>query len=146
MLLSVRFGWVFPDESVKMCAGHSPSHLMDILLQLTALAKDNVPHILPLIRWGASHSDSIKVIRIKVGCRVSNVMNLNFACSLTTNITSHSMENLAFHSFTQTKDNNTTNSHYLPCTFLFKRLGECTFWTNHYSIQTVLACVMKHWI
>ena len=28
------------------------------------------------------------------------------------------------------KDDHTTNSHYLPYTFLVKRLGECTFLTD----------------
>ena len=32
-------------------------------------------------------------------------------CSLTRNLTSHSMKNLAFHSFTRLKDDHTTNSH-----------------------------------
>ena len=31
--------------------------------------------------------------------------------------------------YTQMKDQYTTNFHCLTCTFLFKRLGECTFWT-----------------
>ena len=49
----------------------------------------------------------------------------NFPCSpVTRNITSHSMKNLAFHS---SKDDFTTNPHYVTCTFLFKRLGECTY-------------------
>ena len=39
------------------------------------------------------------------------------------------MENLAFHSFTQMKGDYTTNSHHLPYTLLFKRLGECPFLT-----------------
>ena len=52
-----------------------------------------------------------------------------FPCSLTSSITSHSMENLAFHSFTQMQDYYTSNSHYLTYTLLFKRLWECTFWT-----------------
>ena len=36
-----------------------------------------------------------------------------FPCSLTRNITSHSMENFALHRNTQMKDDYTTNSHYL---------------------------------
>ena len=37
------------------------------------------------------------------------------------------MENLAFHSLTQMKDDYTTNSYYITCTFLFKMLRECNF-------------------
>ena len=44
----------------------------------------------------------------------------NFPCGLTRNITSHSGENLAFHS----QDDYTTNSHYLTHTLLSKRSGE----------------------
>ena len=53
----------------------------------------------------------------------------NFPCSFTRNITSHSMENFAFHRLLRLKDYYATNSHYLTHTLLFKRLGECTFWT-----------------
>ena len=42
----------------------------------------------------------------------------NFPCR-TRNLTSHSMENLTFHSLTQMKDDYTTNSHYLTNPFLF---------------------------
>ena len=51
----------------------------------------------------------------------------NFPCSLIrTNITSHSMKNLAFHSLLrQMKDDYTTDSHYFIYTFCFERLGEC---------------------
>ena len=54
----------------------------------------------------------------------------NFPCSLARNITSHSMENLAFHSFLRWKMISillilTTS----PTHFLFQRLGEHTFWT-----------------
>ena len=53
----------------------------------------------------------------------------NFPCSLASNNTSHSMENSTFHSFTQMQDYYTSNSHYITCILLFKRLWECTFWT-----------------
>ena len=36
-------------------------------------------------------------------------------------------EELGFSYLTQTKDDYTTNSHYLTYTFLFQQLGECTF-------------------
>ena len=40
------------------------------------------------------------------------------------------MKNLAFHSLLiRFKDDYCTNSHYLTYTFLFERLGKCTFWT-----------------
>ena len=44
-------------------------------------------------------------------------------CSLTRNITSHSMKNLAFHHLLRWK----MIILPIPTTFLFKRLGECTF-------------------
>ena len=48
-----------------------------------------------------------------------------FSRSLTTNITPHSKENLAFHSLLRWGMIATNNSHY-PTPF--KRLGECAFW------------------
>ena len=51
----------------------------------------------------------------------------NFLCGLTRNNTPHSMENLAFCSFTQMRDDYTTNSHYLTPTFLFRRVGRMYF-------------------
>ena len=50
----------------------------------------------------------------------------NFSCSLTRNITSHSMENLAFHSL-KLPDDYTTNFHYITYTFLFWRFGRMYF-------------------
>ena len=50
-------------------------------------------------------------------------------CSLARNMTLHSRENLAFHRFTQMKEDYTTKSHYRTHIFPFERLGECTFWT-----------------
>ena len=51
----------------------------------------------------------------------------NFSCSLNRNVTSHSLKNLAFHGFTQMKDDYTTNSHYLSYIhFSCVKLGECT--------------------
>ena len=41
-------------------------------------------------------------------------------------VPSHSMENLAFHTLLRWKMKQ-SHSHYLTYTFLFKRLGECTF-------------------
>ena len=49
----------------------------------------------------------------------------------------HSTKNLAFHSLLRWKDYYTTNSHYLTYTFLFKRLGECTFWTQGTYLEVV---------
>ena len=54
--------------------------------------------------------------------------NSNFSCSLTGNITSHSMKNLPFHSLLRLKDEYCTYSHFITYTFLLKMLGECTFW------------------
>ena len=46
----------------------------------------------------------------------------NFPCKLTRNITSHSMENLAFHSFLSKDEYTTMNSHCLTHTFLFRKV------------------------
>ena len=53
----------------------------------------------------------------------------NFPCSLTRIITSNSMKNLAFHSSLRWKMiiQPILTTSLIP--FLFKRLGECTFWT-----------------
>ena len=56
----------------------------------------------------------------------------NLPCTLTKNITSHSMENLAFHSLLRWK---MIILPILPTSlthFLFKRLGECTFWAHEW--------------
>ena len=57
------------------------------------------------------------------------VIDLKFSCSLTSNITQHSMKNLAFHSFLRWKmivlPILTTSCIHLS----LRRLGECTFWT-----------------
>ena len=45
------------------------------------------------------------------------------------NITSQSMENLAFYSLLRRKMILSTKSHYLTYTILFNKLGGCTFWT-----------------
>ena len=37
-------------------------------------------------------------------------------------------EELGFSQLNQMKDDYTINSYYFSCTFLLKRLGECTFW------------------
>ena len=50
----------------------------------------------------------------------------NFSCSLTRNIALHSTKSFSY--LTQMEDDCATNSHYLTYTFLFKRLGEGTFW------------------
>ena len=41
------------------------------------------------------------------------------------------------------KDGYTTNSHYLTYTFLFKRLGECTFWTAQFSHVKKSSCRIR---
>ena len=41
------------------------------------------------------------------------------------------------------KDDYTTNSHYLTYTFLFKRLGECTFWTYGSERERTLSIKIK---
>ena len=39
------------------------------------------------------------------------------------------MKNLDFHGYSDEKSLHFRNSHYLTYTFLFQRMGECTFWT-----------------
>ena len=51
----------------------------------------------------------------------------NFSCSLNSNITSHSMKNLVFHSLLRLKDDSCTSSHYLTYTFHFKKVGRMYF-------------------
>ena len=61
-------------------------------------------------------------------CREWSVSN--FSCSLTRNITSHSMKNSSFHNNTQMIYDSTTQlSLQHSYRFYLKRLGVCTFWT-----------------
>ena len=53
----------------------------------------------------------------------------NFPCILTSNISSHTMKNLAFLSLLRWKTIGLPTSHCITNKFLYKRLGECTFWT-----------------
>ena len=57
-----------------------------------------------------------------------------FPCSLTRNMTSHSKENLAFHSLLRWKmiliQILTTSLMHFP----FRRLGECTFWAQEWKV------------
>ena len=53
----------------------------------------------------------------------------NFPCSLSRNITSHSMENLAFHSLLRLKMIITPILTTSLIHFSLERLGECAFWT-----------------
>ena len=64
----------------------------------------------------------------------------NFLCGLTRNITPHSMENLAFRSFTQMRDDYTTNSHYLTHTFLFRKVRRMYFLSLGVKGVSVLKC------
>ena len=57
----------------------------------------------------------------------------NFSCSLTRNITSHSKENLAFHSLLRWKMIIIQILATPLMHFLFKRLGECTFWAQEWK-------------
>ena len=52
----------------------------------------------------------------------------NFSCSLSRNITSHSMENLTLHFLLRWKMIIITNSHYLTYTFLIKKVGRMYVW------------------
>ena len=59
----------------------------------------------------------------------------NFSCSLTRNITSHSKENLAFHTLLRWKMIIIQILATPLMHFPFKRLGECTFWAQEWSAQ-----------
>ena len=61
-----------------------------------------------------------------------------FSCSLTSNITSHSEKNLAFHSLLRWKMIVLPNSHYLTYTVLLWRFGECTFQLGSERLKGVL--------
>ena len=50
--------------------------------------------------------------------------------------TSHGMKDLAFHSLLRWKMITLSNSHYLTYTFLFKRLGECTFIIQEWKVPS----------
>ena len=56
----------------------------------------------------------------------------NFPCSPTRNITWHTWVSIAY-----SDEICNTNSHYLTYTFLFKRLGECTFWNWKLKVWSV---------
>ena len=51
----------------------------------------------------------------------------NFSCSLTRNITSHSMRNLGFHSLLRLGDDYTANSHYLTIYISLQKVGRMYF-------------------
>ena len=76
-----------------------------------------------------AHSDKTVDDYISLTLPLPRVSNFKFPCSLTRNITSHSMKNLAFHSLLRWK------MIILPILttsfihFSLGRLGECTFWT-----------------
>ena len=59
----------------------------------------------------------------------------NFSCSLTSNITSHSMKNLGFHSWLRWKMITLPLLTTSPIYFSSGRLGECTFWTWEWKGQ-----------
>ena len=94
------------------------------------------PHPIYYSALGTWKSTQYRTIRVGMefsGCGVGFDFQewsiSNFSCSLTSNITWHSMENRAPHSLLRWKMFLLPNSHYLTYTFIFKRLGECTFWT-----------------
>ena len=58
---------------------------------------------------------------------LSRVINFKFLLQPHQKYYTTQCEELGFSSLTQMKDDYTTNSHFLNYTFLFKRLGECTF-------------------
>ena len=78
--------------------------------------------------WFCSPVHCTCVLYISIGR--TRVINFKLVCSLTRNITSHSMKNLAFHSLLRWNMAwFTTNSHYLAYTFIFKMY----FWTREWK-------------
>ena len=65
----------------------------------------------------------------------------NFPSSPTRNITSHSKENLAFHSLLRWKMILIQILTTLLMHFLFRRLGECTFWAQESKRVKTSSCV-----
>ena len=82
-----------------------------------------------MICWCANARSCISKIH-RAPLSLPRVIYFKFSCSRTRNVTSHSMENLAFHSLLRWKMIIIPNSHYVTYTFLFKRLGECTFYNS----------------
>ena len=70
----------------------------------------------------------------------------NFSYSLTRNITSHSMKNLAFHSLLRWKMNYTPEPILTTSLIHFSlgRLGECTFWTWQWKCLTSTVSQFSH--
>ena len=66
------------------------------------------------------------------------LINFKFACSLTTNITSHSMKNSALHSLLGSDKRWLYYKFSPPRIFLFKRFGECTFWSERVKTWAAL--------
>ena len=69
----------------------------------------------------------------------------NFPCSPTRNITSHSKENLAFHSLLRWKKITIQILATSLMHFLFKRLGECTFLHNMFW-EEYFTCPWLLWV
>ena len=71
-----------------------------------------------LINVGSFQSDNITPTLGACGLTLSlpRVINIEFPSAASPEITPHTMENPAFHSFTQMQDYYTFNSHYLTYT------------------------------
>ena len=64
----------------------------------------------------------------------------NFPRSFARNIKSHSMKNLGFHSLLRWKMSMLSILTTSLMHFLFKRLGECTFWTWEWNSCFLMSC------
>ena len=104
----------FPCEVCLIFVTHA-SHSQEILQECLAPFFRHVHLILKILKQERT--------RLIQGWLISS-----FPCSLTRNITSHSMKNLAFHSLPRWKMIILPNSYHLT-TFLFEKLGECSSWT-----------------
>ena len=68
----------------------------------------------------------------------------NFSCSLTKNIMSHSIKNLAFHSLLRLGDDYTTDPHYLTIYVSLQKVGRMYFLNLGVTGLKVLTCWIAH--
>ena len=94
--------------------------------------KNHVLHTVQYYISGEAAGEKLKLIHLGVKrstLSLPRVINVKFPLQPHQKCDMTQYEELAFHSLLKLKDDYTTSSHYLTYTFLFKRLGECTFGT-----------------
>ena len=108
----------------------NPSTPKSDQFQISPAAAPEIWHHTVRRTWlSIAYSDKTVDDYISLTLSLPRVINFKFPCSLTRNITSHSMKNLAFHSLLRWE------MIILPILttsfihFSLGRLGECTFWT-----------------